>query len=99
MRQYAGPQAAGPQEHECGVEAEERGVGELEEGTEKGGEQGRARVDELELVEMVDVGYAEVKGSGEDEFGRGQTREYVEGDDEGAKDELFGYRTLRSFAC
>ena len=86
MRQYARGQIAGAQEQEGGVEAEETGVGELEEGAQDGGEERRVRMDQLELVEVVDMGDSEVERGDEDELGERQAGEDVEGDDKGAED-------------
>jgi len=66
MTPHHTPQTARPQKHKGRKPAEERRVGELEEGDGEGGEEGRARVGEGELVEVVDVGDAEVEGGGEE---------------------------------
>ena len=93
------PEAAGAEEDERGVPAEDGGVAELEEGREQGGQPGRARVRQLELVAVVDVRDAEVERGEEDEAelaggGVGLAKE-GEGEEEGAEEELFRERALR----
>ena len=67
MREDDGEKGARPQEYEGGVPAEDGGVCELEERAEERGKKRGVRVRELVLVEVVDVGDAEVEGGEEDD--------------------------------
>ena len=51
---------------------------------------------QVELVEVVNVRDAEVEGSDEESACWGEVGEEVEGDEEGAEDEFFGYWALGS---
>lgn len=48
------------------------------------------RVREHELVQMVDVGDAEVEGGDEHDLAGGSAGEDVQGDEEGAEEDFFG---------
>nr|POF17719.1 calcium influx-promoting protein ehs1 [Quercus suber] len=95
-----GPEAAGAQEEEGGEEAEKRGVGEHEGDLQQGeGERGKGGValggwgagaDEFD--EVVHMRETEDQRGGEDDGRRGDAGEQVQGDDEGAEDELFAQR-------
>lgn len=90
-----GGQAGGADEDEGAEEAEERGVGELEERACDAGDDGRVRVRDAELVEVVHVGDAEVERRHEDGRRRRDVGGQVQRDDERAPDQLFGGRALR----
>lgn len=94
MRQHHGGQGAGAQEEEGRVPAEDGGVGELHDGAEEGRGEGRVRVGEGVFVKVVDVRDAEVEGRQEDDVGGRDVREEVQGREEGAEDEFFGYGAL-----
>jgi hypothetical protein len=94
MDQDDSGQGAGAQVHKGSIPAEDGGVAELEEGAEKSGERRGVGVGESELVEVVDVGDAEVERGEEDDASWGDVGEDVEGDYGGAKHDFFGYRAL-----
>lgn len=85
MDQDDGRQGAGAQEQEGSIPAKDGSVAELEEGAEEGGERGGVGVSEPELVEVVDVGDAEVQRGEEDDATWGDVREDMQGNEGGAK--------------
>jgi hypothetical protein len=89
MCQHARIDIASSYEYKCGEETEKRCVGELEEGAEYGHEEWDLWVCYAELVEVVEVGDAEVKRGEKDDLLSCKLSQDVEGDDEGAPDELF----------
>lgn len=95
MRQDRRVHIAGADEDKGGEEAEQGGVGELEQRAQDGEERRRLRVRQAELVQVVHVCDAEVERGEEDDALGGEVGEDVEGDDEGAPDELFADGTLR----
>lgn len=78
-----------------GVEAEDGGVAELEQGAEQGGQEARVRVRQAVLVQMMNVRDAEVERRQEDDVARGQQGEEVQRDDGGAEDDFFGDGALQ----
>lgn len=86
-------------EDKGGKEAKQRCVGELEERAEHGEEQRGLRIGQAELVEVVDVGNAEVERGEEDDLLCGEACEDVKWDNQGAPDDLFADGALRWSVC
>lgn len=97
MDEDDGRQGAGAQVHKGSIPAEDGGVAELEEGAEKSGYHGGVGVGESELVEVVDMGDAEVERREEDDAARGDVCEDMEGDYGGAEHDFFGYGALETY--
>lgn len=97
MQQHHGRQTARSEEHKGRVKAEQRRVPELHEDAHEGGKQRCVRVCQLVLIEVVDVGYAEVERGQEDDVLGGDLGEEMQWDEVGAEQELFRYRAL--FLC
>jgi hypothetical protein len=85
-----GVEGAGADVDEGGEPAEESRVGELEERAEQDGKQRRVGVCKRELVEMVDVGDAEVERCDEGCRRWGDFGEEVDGNEDGAEEDFFG---------
>lgn len=67
MDEHNGQQRPRPQKEEIGQGAKEGRVAKLDDGAGNGGHEGRFRVRDAELVEVVDVGEAEDDGGEEDD--------------------------------
>lgn len=78
MRQYARVHIARTQIQECGEEAEQRGVCELEQRSQRSHQHGYLWMRDMELVEVVDVGDAEVQRGEEDNLLFSEVREQVQ---------------------
>lgn len=94
MREDRGRQRCGAQKDKGGVEAEDGGVAELDEGAEQGREEGSVRMCEPVFVEVVDVGDAKVQRRQEDDPSGREAGQEMQRHEGGAKDDFFGYGAL-----
>ncbi len=90
MRQHHRGQTGRSEEEKSGVPAEHSRICELDQRTHESREQRRVGMGEGVLIEMVDMGDAKVEWGQKDQTRRREVGQQVQGNKEGAEEDLFG---------